>query len=166
MPLISRTLTTALAALLIAAPAATAVPANTQDLRSPDARDAANRRQSPTSSRAGTTAPAADTQDLRSPDARDAANRSQSPTSSLAGTTAPAQDPSPTWTKPLSGPPTWPMDLRPITPAATAKAIDGGNGVDWTSIGLGVVGSLLAISGLAALTSRRSRRRQRLRATV
>jgi hypothetical protein len=72
MPLTSRTLTAALAALLIAAPAATARPAdiihpglghsavagNTQDLRSPDVRDAANHYQTPASSQAGTSAPA------------------------------------------------------------------------------------------------------------
>lgn len=87
-------------------------------------------------------------QDVRSPDARDAAQR--------------PRDTGSAFTPPLPGPPTWPMEPRPITPAPTAKATDGGNGVDWTTIGLGVAGSLLAISGIAAL----NRRRQRLRATV
>jgi hypothetical protein len=71
MPLNRRTLTAALAGLLIAAPAASARPAdihpglgqsaaasNIQDLRSPDARDATNHYQTPTSSQAGTSAPA------------------------------------------------------------------------------------------------------------
>jgi hypothetical protein len=64
-----------------------------QDLRSPDARDAANRQQSPTSSLAGTTSSRPDAhanaaasriearQDLRSPDTRDiAAGREYPPT--------------------------------------------------------------------------------------
>ena len=90
--------------------------------------------------------------DLRSPDARDAAHH--------------PRDTGSAFTPPLAGPPTWPMDPRPITPAPTAKTTDAGNGVDRTTIGLGVAGSLLAISGIAALNGRRSRRRQRLRATV
>jgi hypothetical protein len=64
------------------------------------------------------------------------------------------------------GQPTWPAYPSPIAQAPAqapaAQVADDGNGVDWTTIGLGLAGSLLVISGLAALTtSRRHRRLQR-----
>jgi hypothetical protein len=47
---------------------------------------------------------------------------------------------------------------RPVdAPAAPAERADGGNGIDWLTIGLGVAGSLLAVSGIAALNARRTR---------
>ena len=60
------------------------------------------------------------------------------------------------------GPPTWPVNAQSITPA---KATDSDNGVDWTTIALGIAGSLLAAGGLTAFASRHSRRAQRLRTT-
>jgi hypothetical protein len=59
------------------------------------------------------------------------------------------------------GPPTWPIDPKPITGAV--KADDGGNGVDGTTIALGIAGSLLAICGLgAAVQYSRTRRTRRV----
>jgi hypothetical protein len=131
---ITRTLAAALAIGALAVPAAQAQPA---DIHSPLARAAAE---------------AHNKQDLRSADARDAAQR---PRSADASGTQP-------------GAPTWPAHPQPITPAPAAEVTDGGNGngINWTTIGLGIAGSLLAVSGLAALTTRRSRRQQRLRAAA
>ena len=65
-------------------------------------------------------------------------------------------------TQSLPGPPTWPAHPQPINAVAAA---DGSSGVDWTTIGLGLVGSLLAVSGIVALTGRHSRRLRRLSVT-
>jgi hypothetical protein len=64
----------------------------------------------------------------------------------------------------LPGPPTWPANPQPITPA---HAVDNpaSSAVNPTTIGLGIAGSLLAIAGGAGL-ARRSRRLQRARATA
>jgi hypothetical protein len=135
-----------LAALTVAAPAATAQPV---DLLGATADNAAQA-QSKT--------------DLRSPDARDATQLL--PSADARGTNIkPGQAPYLTPGKPLPGPPTWPVGPWPDSAPPAASATDGGDGVDWTTIGLAVAGVLLAIAGLAALTSRRHRR-QRLRATV
>ena len=84
-----------------------------------------------------------DKQDLRSADARDAApNASGTRDAAL----------------PLA-------DRQPVTPAPVAETPDSG-GIGWMTIAIGIAGSLLAVSGLAALTTRRSRRLQRLRATA
>lgn len=56
-------------------------------------------------------------------------------------------------------------DRRPVTEAPPAIVSDSGDGIDWATIGLGVAASLLAVSGIAALTSLRSRRQRGLRAT-
>jgi hypothetical protein len=123
MRLSSRTLSAALTALLIAAPAATARPAGTpahlagsaaattsQDLRSPDARDAA----------AATT-----TRDLRSPDARDAAE-GRGTYNSPDVVIVKVPQPSP----------------------ATAPGPSSAGGIDWTAAGIGA-GSLLGLSLIA-----------------
>ena len=85
-------------------------------------------------------------QDLRSPDARDAATR-------------PRHQIATTQTRPLPGPPTWPEHPQAI--AVRPEPTDGGSDVDWATIGLGIVGAVLAIGGIAAL-SRRTRRLQRV----
>ena len=131
---ITRTLAAALAIAALAVPAAQAQPADKH------------------ASVAQAAAKAQNKQDLRSADARDAAQHPRSATA-VESTTQP-------------GPPTWPAHPQPLTPAPVAEVTDGGTGIDWTTIGLGIAGSLLAVSGLAALTSRRSRRLQRLRATA
>jgi hypothetical protein len=81
-------------------------------------------------------------QDLRSADARDAA---------LKTTTKP----------PLPGPPTWPVNPEPIAPAPVVQAT-GDGGLDWTTIALGLGGSLLVLGGIAGvvLHSRRVGRGQ------
>ena len=87
-------------------------------------------------------------QDLRSADARDAAKHPRAYTPGAESA-------------PLPGPPTWAVNPQPIAPAPVAEVSDGGDGVDTTTIGLGIAGGLLAVSGLAALTTRRSRRLHR-----
>jgi hypothetical protein len=157
-PLTSRTFSAALAALLIAAPAAAA---STRDLRSPDARDAS----------------AAPTQDLRSPDARDAEAHPRSfsykPPADPAINVQPqelapveeqsAPSSGSATRPPLPGPPTWPAHPQPISAAPATNVTAGGNGIDWTTIMPGIAGSLLAVSGIAALANRR--RQRALRAT-
>jgi hypothetical protein len=69
-------------------------------------------------------------QDLRSPDSRDAGV-------------------STTTTAPLPGPPTWPVNPEPVQPAPVVKAT--ASGPDWTTIGLGVAGSLLVLGGIAGI---------------
>jgi hypothetical protein len=153
----SRRSSTAAGLLTAALALAAALPtlAAGQDLRSPDARDAASRATTPGGPRSPDsrdTNPAGVTvNDLRSPDARDAASRGRDTGSAF----------------------TWPpVRLRssprdqPATLAATANATDDGTGITRTTIGLAVAGGLLAIGGIAAVNTRRSRRRQRLRATV
>jgi hypothetical protein len=133
---ITRTLAAALAIGALAVPAAQAQPA---DMHASVAQAAAK---------------AQNKQDLRSADARDAAQHPRGATAVESTTQA--------------GPPTWPAHPQPLTPAPAAEVTDGGtgNGINWTTIGLGIAGSLLAVSGLAALTTRRSRRLQRLRAAA
>jgi len=84
--------------------------------------------------------PTRHTQDLRSPDAIDAATRPGA------------------ITQPLPGPPSWPLHPRPITTPTTTTD----HGVDGTTIGLGIAGSLLAAGGIAGI-GRRSRRTRRQR---
>jgi hypothetical protein len=81
-------------------------PAASQDRRTPDGID---RAQAAVQAR-GTNVAAPDQQDRRV--------ASHAPTSSLAGTTS---------KKPLPGPPTWPVDPKPIT-AAQPAPVDGGGG--------------------------------------
>ena len=82
----------------------------------------------------------------------------------LSVTAAPAAAPA-TATRPLPGPPTWPAHPQPITAAPAANDTHDASGLNWATIGLGLTGSLLAVGGIVALTRRRSRRVQRLRAT-
>jgi len=98
-----------------------------QDLRSPDARDAA--------------VPVVQSQDLRSPDARDAALERPG-----GGAPAPSQTawPSTAWSVPSP------------QPAAAAAADDG---IEWSTLLLGIGGALLLAGGLAFTATRGSRRR-------
>jgi hypothetical protein len=63
----------------------------------------------------------------------------------------------------LPGPPTWPVNPVPFHHLPAAAQTDDTDGVDWTTIGLGIAGGLFAIGGLALLSVRRTRR---LRVTV
>ena len=84
-------------------------------------------------------------QDLRSADARDAAT----PRRPVNAPGATAVDSA---TRPaLPGPPTWPVNPRPIAPAPVVHASVTGSGIDWTTIGLGIAGSLLVLGGIAAV---------------
>jgi hypothetical protein len=65
-------------------------------------------------------------------------------------------------TRVLAGPPTWPAHPQPIN---AVPAADDSSSVNWATIGLGLAGSLLAVSGIVALTGRRSRRLRRLSVT-
>ncbi len=160
---IARTLVAALAVTALAAPAAHARPADIhasfaeaaakaqqkQDLRSPDGIEAA--------------AKAQQKQDLRSPDGIEAAHlRGHAAADAINARGATAVDsatrPAP---RTFAGPPTWPANPQPIAQVHAVKVVDDG-GVDWTTIGLGIAGGLLAISVVAFLTTRR-RRTQRLR---
>ena len=62
----------------------------------------------------------------------------------------------------VPGPPTWPVNPQPINPVPAVHAPDTGGGLDWTTIGLGIAGSLLAIGAIAGMT-RRTRRTGRTR---
>jgi hypothetical protein len=164
----TRTLAAALAIAALAAPAAQAQPAdmhasvaqaaaqaqNRQDLRSPDARDAATTQAK---------------QDLRSADAQDAAVHPRGPGHPSQPVNAPGAttvDSASTRTPaPVAGLPTWPANPQPIAQAPVAEVTGDGDGIDWTTIGLGIAGSLLAVCGLAVLASRRSRP-ERVRVTV
>ena len=130
MPLTRSTLTAALAALLLAAPAATAQPADMH-------------------AQLGQSAAAANTQDLRSPDARDAALNAVRP--------APA----------VNAPGATAVDSQSKLPAAhSAPVAPADDGVDWTTIALGIAGSLIAVGGIALLANRRTRQTHRVRATA
>ena len=65
--------------------------------------------------------------------------------------------------RPLPGP-TWPVNPQPIKPAPAVHVSDRG-GLDWTTIGLGIAGSLLLVAGGAAV-ARRNRRVQHTRVTA
>jgi hypothetical protein len=95
-------------------------------------------------------------QDLRSADARDAAVHPHGPGHAIVTPADVVNAPGATAADSQSRP----------GPAPVANVPDAGNGVDWTTIGLGIAGSLLAVCLLGAYTSRRSRRLQRLRVTA
>jgi hypothetical protein len=116
---ISKTLAAALATMAIATPAAVAQPA---DMHASTAQAAAQARQG---------------QDLRSPDAIDAATHPRK-AQAVNAPGATAVD-SQSTTRPVAPPP------------ATAKSDDG---VDWTTIGLGIAGTLLVLGGIVAVTNR------------
>jgi hypothetical protein len=129
-----RTLAAALAVAAVAAPGAQAKPA------------AENPAQADMHA---STALAQPRQDLRSADARDAAKPH---------VRGPAMTPAP-------GQPTWPENPQVLIPPKTTQpAPHADSGVDWVTIGIGVAGSVLAISGVVLVASRRSRRLQRARA--
>lgn len=142
---ITRALTAALAITALAAPTAFAKPV--QDLRSPDAKDAA--------------AQARTLQDLRSPDARDAATRPQQRaadrdlrTSSLAGTTSPSP----------KGGVYWSYDYAAEAPASARPApvrATGGDDTDapWLTVGIAIAAAMLGASGGAFAASRTHRSR-------
>jgi hypothetical protein len=136
---ITRTLAAALAIAALAAPTAAAY-----DIHAPLARAAAKAQKH---------------EDLRSPDAKVGAYTPGATPAVSYTSRAPAAPA----TRRLPGPPTWPANPQPITPA---KVTDGDNGIDWTTIGLGIAGSLLAVGGLAAFTTRHSRRTRHLRTTA
>ena len=138
----TRTLVAALAAATLAAPSAFAQPA---DMHGAFAKPAAK-----------TTG-----QDLRSPDTRDAATR---PASARAQDLRHLRAVGNTTQSPMAGPPTWPAHPHVIAaPSAPAEQPD--DGVDVTTIGLGIAGSLLAVGALAGIANR-TRRPQRRRATA
>ena len=142
---ITRTLTAALAATALAVPAAQAKPTDMH------------------ASVAQAAAPAHQLQDLRSADARDSAEHPRGPGHTVSPVNAPGATAVDSATQP--GPPTWPAHPQPLTPAPVAEVTDGGTGINWTTIGLGIAGSLLVVGALGALASRRSRP-QRVRVTV
>jgi len=130
---IIRTATTAIAIAALAAPTALARPADT----SPAVAKAADATQE---------------QDARSPDARGGMyTPGASPAVSYtSGTNSESAPPQP-------GPPTWPTDPEPITTATAGNASHGESGVDWTTIGLGIAGSMLVLGAIAGITSRTRR---------
>ena len=164
-----RTLIAALTAVAIAVPAATAAaqPADMhastaiaaakareaqqpkQDLRSPDARHAAllaDRKAAPKP---------AIVRDLRSPDAIDAAVHPRKSPVIVNAPGATVVDSQAKSTPVAPGQPTWavhPKQLPP--PSQTATATKSDDGVDWTTIGIGVGLTLLLVGGIAALTAR------------
>jgi hypothetical protein len=157
---ITRALTAALAITALAAPTAFARPV--QDLRSPDAKDAAAQARtlqdlrSPDAKDAA--AQARTLQDLRSPDARDAAMRPQQRvadrdlrTSSLAGTTSP------------KGGVYWSYDYAAEIPAsarpAPVRVTDDDTNAPWLEIGIAIAAAMLGATGgaFAASRTRRSR---------
>ena len=132
---IRRTLAAALAASAIAAPAASAMPAP------PDQTHASGTQ-------------ARQTQDLRGEHAQDAAlHPRKAVVVNAPGATAVASQSKTTPVAP--GQPTWAVNPKPLPPlTAQASAVKSDDGVDWTTIGLGIGISLLVIGGIAALSSR------------
>lgn len=126
----------ACALLAVAAPLAAAQPA---DMHASVAQAAADARQK---------------QDLRSADARDGAlsARQQDLNHLRAGGYTPGSNAlNTTVAPPLPGPPTWPVNPEPISPAPVVQASDTGGGLDWTTIALGVGGGLLVIGAVAGV---------------
>ena len=131
---IRRTLAAALAASAIAAPAASAMPAP------PDMH--------------ASTAQAQQRQDLRGEHAQDAAlhPRKAVVVNAPGATVVESQSKS---TPVAPGQPTWAVNPKPLPPlTAQAAATKSDDGVDWTTIGLGIGISLLVIGGIAALSTR------------
>jgi len=135
-----RLITATSSALVVAALAAGPAAAQSQDLRSPDARDAA-------AGRLPTTAQVA-SQDLRSPDARDAAGRP------AATTQVASQDlRSPDARDAADGRKPGPVPVIVRVPAESPQVDDG---VDWDSVAIGALtaaGLLFALAGMFALVS-------------
>ena len=118
-------------------------------------------------------------QDLRSADARDAATKHEQdarPHEENVGAYTPGATPAVSYpsgatahnsaTRPsVPGPPTWPVNPQPINPVPAVHASDTGGGLDWTTVGLGIAGSLIALAGVVGI-GRRSRRLERARLTA
>ena len=137
---IRRTLAAALAASAIAAPAAVAMPAP-PDMHGSTAQHAAKVQQSG--------------QDLRSPDAADAALHPRKSPVIVNAPGATVVDSQAKSTPVAPGQPTWAVNPKPLTPPSqTAAATKSDDGVDWTTIGIGVGLTLLLVGGIAALTAR------------
>jgi hypothetical protein len=153
----TRTLAAALAIAALAVPAAHAQPT---DIHTPTAQAAAK---------------AQSKQDLRSADTREAAvgPREQDPRhlqagaiSTRTGSRQAVNAPGATAVdsvsqRPLTGPPPRPVNPEPIKPAPGVHVSDSG-GLDSTTIGLGIAGSLLLLAGVAT-GARHSRRQGRAR---
>ena len=133
---IRRTLAVALAATAIAAPAATA--AQPADMHASTAIAAANAQQR---------------QDLRGEHAKDAALH-PGVSEAVNAPGASVVDSQSKSTPVAPGQPTWAVNPKPLPPVAAQAAVKSDDGVDWTTIALGSGISLLAIGGIAALTSR------------
>jgi len=107
------------------------------------------------------------TQDLRSPDARDAALHPRGPGHPVNAPGATAADSASTKPLPvLQQAPTWASDPKPVTsaPASQPATDNSGDGVDWTTVLIGIAGSLIAVGGIALVANRR--RTPRLGASV
>ena len=133
---IRRTLAAALAASAIAAPAATAQPA---DMHASTAQAAAKAQQR---------------QDLRGEHAQDAAlhPRKAVVVNAPGATVVESQSKS---TPVAPGQPTWAVNPKPLPPlTAQAAATKSDDGVDWTTIAIGVGLTLLLVGGIAVLTAR------------
>ena len=131
-----RTTRTLVAALATIGLAAPAAQAMPTDMHSPQAHAAAK---------------AHKRQDLRSADARDAAvnPHRRVPVVNAPGATA-ADSAS------VAGP----------EPARAVVVTTDGDGTDWTTIGIGIAGSLIAVGGFGLVLGRRNRQTQRLRAAA
>ena len=141
---IRRTLAATIAAMAVAAPAATAMPAP-PDMHSSTAQAAAQQRQ-------------AQGQDLRGEAARDAAMHPRKAQAVNApGATAVGSQTRETPVAP--GQPTWALNPKPLTPPSNTQVAvtTSDDGVDWLSVGIGVAGSLLVLGGIAVLLSRTRR---------
>ena len=88
-------------------------------------------------------------QDLRSADTRDAQRRQDLNPLRAGGYTPGANAVAP----PLPGPPTWPVNPQPISPAPAVDVTDSGSGLDWTTIAIGIAGSLLVLGGIVAVVA-------------
>ena len=131
---LTRTLVAALAAFALAVPAAQADGPPDMHASVATANAQANR------------------QDMRSPDARDAALNAVRPAQPVNAPGATAVDSQST------------LPAAPSAPSAPAPA-PADDGIDWTTIALGLAGTLLAVGGIAAL-SNHSRRPSHSRVSV
>ena len=131
------TITLALAIAAIAAPAATAQPA---DMHGAEAQAWAQEQR----------AQQQRAQDLRSADAIDAA---RNPRKAIDAPGATAADSQSRAVPVAPGQPTWATNPKPITPAPVVKASANDDGVDWETIGIGIAGTLLILGGIVALTN-------------
>jgi hypothetical protein len=107
---------------------------------------------------AATKAQAQPQRDLRSPDARDAALHPRSVGEAVNAPGATAADSASVKPAPaLQQAPAWPTDAKPVTsaPASQPAAGTSNDGVDWTTVLIGIAGSLIALGGVALVANRR-----------